>query len=242
MLLEFEPSAHAQVDLLLEMREYDLALSRALASNDVDLLTQALLYIDTHKQSQESFLRLLATYPQACRLLRVYYREKVTKEERTPWFNLSLSRGDFLEAGSILALQAYGQDVLGRRIEMMKEAARLFAHQSKQPPPSSSSSSSSSTTTTSSSLSSYTIPMAAGSAAFYAKATEEQADLLEVQQELEKKTGKNESVFVDMSVSETIYNLIVLASDVPPSRSAEFLQEAAKIQKRFKVCVCVCVY
>ena len=83
--------------------------------------------------------------------------------------------------------------------------------------------------------------MAAGSAAFYAKATEEQADLLEVQQELEKKTGKNESVFVDMSVSETIYNLIVLSSDVPPSRSAEFLQEAAKIQKRFKVCVCVCV-
>lgn len=57
----------------------------------------------------------------------------------------------------------------------------------------------------------------------------------QVQQELERRTGKAESVFVDMSVSETIYNLIVLASDVAPGRAQEFLQEAAKVQKRFKV-------
>ena len=60
-----------------------------------------------------------------------------------------------------------------------------------------------------------------------------------MQQELERRTGKAESVFVDMSVSETIYNLIVLASDVPPARASEFLQEAARVQKRlFKVQVC----
>lgn len=40
---------------------------------------------------------------------------------------------------------------------------------------------------------------------------------------------------MDMSVSETIYNLIVLASDVAPGRAQEFLAEAAKLQKRFKV-------
>lgn len=56
-----------------------------------------------------------------------------------------------------------------------------------------------------------------------------------MQQELERRTGKAESVFVDMSVSETIYNLIVLASDVPPGKGQEFLQEAARMQKRFKV-------
>lgn len=58
---------------------------------------------------------------------------------------------------------------------------------------------------------------------------------MQVQQELERRTGKAVSVFVDMSVSETIYNLIVLASDVAPGRAQEFLQEAQRVQKRFKV-------
>ena len=57
-----------------------------------------------------------------------------------------------------------------------------------------------------------------------------------MQQDLERRTGKAEGVFVDMSVSETIYNLIVLASDVPPGRAQEFVLEAARVQKRFKVC------
>ncbi len=57
-----------------------------------------------------------------------------------------------------------------------------------------------------------------------------------MQQDLERRTGKGEGVFVDMSVSETIYNLIVLASDVPPGPKAqEFMQEAQRLQKRFKV-------
>lgn len=53
------------------MREYELALSRALASGDLDLVYRALLHIEAHKPSQEAFLRLLGHYPQAARLLRV---------------------------------------------------------------------------------------------------------------------------------------------------------------------------
>ncbi len=129
MLLAYEPSATQHVELLLEMREFELALSRALASNDLDLSYRALLHIEAHKPSQEAFLRLLSTHPSALSLLRIYYRHKLTKEDRTPWFNLSLARGDFVEAGTILAFQAYAQESLPRRIEMLKEAARLYGHQ-----------------------------------------------------------------------------------------------------------------
>jgi len=75
------------------------------------------------------------------------------------------------------------------------------------------------------------------SASFYHRATEEQAELLEVQSALEKRTGKNENVFVGLSVSETIYNLIVLASDtLPPSLTPSLLlAEAGRVAKNFKV-------
>ena len=135
---------------------------------------------------------------------------------------------------------------LPRRIELIKEAARLYGHQGKQPPSSpapssspSSSSSSSSSSTAASTAAAAAAALAAStaSASFYHRATEEQAELLEVQSALEKRTGKNENVFVGLSVSETIYNLIVLASDtLPPSLTPSLLlAEAGRVAKKFKV-------
>ena len=110
MLLAYEPSSSSQVDLLLEMGEFNLALHRSLLSNDLDLAYRALLYLEAHKPSQETFLRLLSLHPSSLQLLKVYYRSRLTKEERTPWFNVSLARGDLMEAGTILAFQAYAQE------------------------------------------------------------------------------------------------------------------------------------
>lgn len=110
MLLTFEPSPSSQVDLLLEMGEFNLALHQSLLSNDLDLAYRALLYVEAHKPSQETFLRLLSLHPMSLQLLKVYYRSRMTREERTPWFNVSLARGDLMEAGTILAFQAYAQE------------------------------------------------------------------------------------------------------------------------------------
>lgn len=64
-----------QVDLLLELKEYERALARALASGDPDLIYRALLHTEAHKPSQEFFLRLLGKYPAAARLLKVRGRD-----------------------------------------------------------------------------------------------------------------------------------------------------------------------
>lgn len=58
MLLDYEPQASSQVDLLLELKEFDLGLSRALASSDLDIVYRALLYIEAHKPSQVGIGRL----------------------------------------------------------------------------------------------------------------------------------------------------------------------------------------
>ena len=64
--------------------------------------------------------------------------------------------------------------------------------------------------------------------AFQAKATEEQLALLAEQQKLEENTGH--PCFVDTSVSDTIYNLVCLATD-----NQGYLKSALSIQKKFKV-------
>jgi len=110
LLLDYDSSASSQVDLLLEMGEFKLALGKALRSNNLDVAYRALFFLEAHKASQEAFLALLASHPSSLRLLRVYYRSRLTKESRTPWFNVSLARGDLMEAGTLVAFQAYAQD------------------------------------------------------------------------------------------------------------------------------------
>lgn len=56
----------------------------------------------------------------------------------------------------------------------------------------------------------------------------------QIQERLDSRSGKPEAVFVDLSVSETIYNLILLASD-QPARAKDLLAEANNIMKKFKV-------
>lgn len=61
-----------QVELLLEMGELELGLQKAIGASDVDLLCKAVLHVASERQTQqEALLKLLATYPEALRLLRV---------------------------------------------------------------------------------------------------------------------------------------------------------------------------
>lgn len=67
---------------------------------------------------------------------------------------------------------------------------------------------------------------------FQAKQTEEQIELLGIQSELENRLGV--SCFLDMSVTETIYNLIALGA-TQLQHAAALQSDALKIQRRFKV-------
>lgn len=118
------------------MGELELGLQKAIASSDMDLLCRAVLHVAREKQnSQEALLKLLSAYPEALRLLRVsgaccgyetvrprahllllvacrlqsYYRHRLSSSDRTPWFLISLARADYVEAGTLVALQAYAQ-------------------------------------------------------------------------------------------------------------------------------------
>lgn len=68
--------------------------------------------------------------------------------------------------------------------------------------------------------------------AFQQRVTDEQVELLLQQQELERKYNQN--VFLDMSVSETINNLIVLGGKHPELQKSA-LVDATRLSKLFKV-------
>jgi len=67
---------------------------------------------------------------------------------------------------------------------------------------------------------------------FQRRATEDQVALLEFQSDLEKKYGTG--CFFDMSLSETVYNLIVLCS-TQQKRAVDLLSDANRLRRRFKI-------
>lgn len=77
-LLDLEVIPSNQVFPLLSMKEYDLALTKAVQSGDTDLAYSALLAIRRELPTAD-FFRLLRNKPAASRLFEVYCREKDTR-------------------------------------------------------------------------------------------------------------------------------------------------------------------
>jgi len=72
---------------------------------------------------------------------------------------------------------------------------------------------------------------------FHQKVTDEQVELLICQESLERKYSalmQTQVVFVDLSVSETVHNLLVLCKAHPTERP-NLTAEVARVQKQFKV-------
>lgn len=55
-LLQYEPLASDQVPLLMSMREDELALTKAIASGDTDLVYLTLLHLKKHRKQKDFFL------------------------------------------------------------------------------------------------------------------------------------------------------------------------------------------
>lgn len=199
MLLDMEKNAADQVPILLSMQEEELALQKAINSEDTDLIYLALIHIERLNQDPEVFMRLVHTHPEAVNLLKIYYRNKVNATERSPLHNLLLYSRNYLEAGIATVNQAYEQPVFARRLQLLKESTGIFGQ--------------------------------GRDLGIYKGLAEEELELVELQKALEVRSGKD---FVDLTASETIYNLFWMSVETPQEAS-RWMTEANKLIKKFKI-------
>lgn len=212
MILDMEAQASDQVPLLLSMQEEELALQKAINSEDTDLIYLTLIHLERSKAQSDSFLRLIYSHPEAVNLMKVYYRNKVTLLDRKLLHNFLVFGKNYLEAGiacvsHAIMLQSFQlKDVPAdpdqpnvSKLQILKEASTLLG-QNKE-------------------------------LAFQKSLVDEQIDLLDFQKALELRSQRD---FIDLNLTETIYNLVLLSIEFP-SDASRWEQEIVKITKKFKV-------
>ena len=199
MILDLEQNAADQVPLLLSMQEEELALQKAINSEDTDLIYLTLIHLERSRPDLQTFHRLIYTHPEAANLLKVYYRSKITPTDRSILHNLLMYNKNFLEAGIAAINQAYLQPSIEGRVQLMRDASTLFGQ--------------------------------GRDLAFPKTMTDEQLELIDFQKTLEIRSHRS---FVDLSLSETIYNIILLGLE-HPSDLAMWDREVAKLVKKFRV-------
>jgi hypothetical protein len=105
MILDMEQHAADQVPLLLSMKEEELALQKAINSEDTDLIYLTLIHLERSRPDMEAFYRLVHTHAEAVALLKVFYRNKVTVSDRAAIHNLLSYSKNYLEAGTAAVTQ-----------------------------------------------------------------------------------------------------------------------------------------
>lgn len=130
VVLDKEQQPENQIPLLLEMNEEELALQKAINSGDSDLIYFTLISLEQRvrptKASQDNFFRVTLLYPEAANLLKIYYRNKVTAQDRSILHNLLLYGKNFQEAGHAAVNQALQQVDMATRLHHLKEASQLY--------------------------------------------------------------------------------------------------------------------
>lgn len=126
MILDMEQHAAAQVPLLLSMNEEELALQKAINSEDTDLIYLTLIHLERSRPDMETFYRLVHSHPEAINLLKMYYRNKISAGDRTTLHNLLTYSKNYLEAGIAAVNQGYGQPSLLGRNPYLREASQIF--------------------------------------------------------------------------------------------------------------------
>lgn len=129
MLLDMEQHAADQVPLLLSMQEEELALSKAVNSEDTDLIYLTLIHLERSRPDAEAFYRLVHAHPEAANLLKIYYRNKATAGDRALLHNLLMYSRNYYEAGLACMNQAHLQESFPRKLQLVKEAIHLFGQQ-----------------------------------------------------------------------------------------------------------------
>jgi len=208
-LLDSECSVFEQIKLLLTMREYETAVTKAIESKEVDLVYLAILSIErSHrvahkKQAPDYLLSAIMRHSDAANLLRVYYQSCRLVKNSKELHNFLVCKSlcpDLHQAGNLLVRESYQQVERTDRIGKLIEAVSLYAQ--------------------------------ARDLQFQCKATQDQIELLKFQSDLEQKYGV--ACFFDMSVSETLYNLIALGA-TQHMYTSKLTTDISKLQNQFKM-------
>lgn len=149
----------------------------------------------------DTFYRVVHSHLEAANLLKIYYRHKVTKEDRSILHNLLVYNKNYFEAASAALTQGFAQTDPAKKVHFLKEASALLAQGKDN--------------------------------SFIKSVTDDQVELLEIQKNLEVRC-QTRRFFLDLSVSETLYELVLLAVD-EPSDARWVEQEVAKIAKKLRV-------
>lgn len=203
-ILDMEQHPGDQIPLLLKMNEEELALKKAINSEDTDLIYYTIISLEatlakSSKDKVEDFYRMIHAHPEAANLLKIYYKHKVTAEEQNALTDLLLYSKNFYEAGVTAANQSLIEVNPVARVPHLKRAANLFGQ---------------------------------GKDSFLKQMTEEQIELLDLHKNLEMRCQSRKD-FSCLNLSQTIEALIDLGIDDPvEARWTE--QEIVRVVKRFK--------
>lgn len=121
-LLEHEKKPEKQVRLLLDMEEDTLALDKAMASDDTDLILYVLLQIKAKKPALATFFRTINTRPIASSLVEStarYQDQELLKD-------LYYQDDRRLDGANLLFEEALKHDDFQQRVERMKPALKLL--------------------------------------------------------------------------------------------------------------------
>ena len=208
MILDMVQNPADQVPLLLSMHEDELALQKAVNSEDTDLIYLTLFHLERSRTDLESFYRLVYLHPEAVALLKLFFKHsKVTSTDRSTLHKFLIFSRNYLEA-AFIALRMAHQHVDNHEIQMkiMKEAAYLFAQHK--------------------------------DLAVYKSIVDEQMDLLDAQRILDTKLPPGSTTFVNLTLIETIDKLISLTVDTtqqPLGETEVWENEIMKLTKKFKL-------
>jgi len=208
LLLNQEQNARDQIPLLLQMNEEALALEKAIASEDTDLIYYTLIRLEerivqARGNSVDYFYRIIHNHPEAANLLKLYQQNKVTADDRTSLHRLLVYSKNYQEAGIAAVNQAFQQRTPATKVQFLREGSNLYAQ--------------------------------AKECAFFKAITDDELELMEVQRNLEMRLQlANRTQFINLTVMETLEKLIYLAlDDELELRTSD--AEVSKIVKRFRV-------
>ncbi len=213
IILDREQQPDDQIPLLLKMNEEELALQKAINSEDTDLIYYTLISLESrvipgNKSSQDNFYRIVHNHPEAANLLKIYYRNKISSQDRMPLHNLLLYSKNYMEAGNAAVTQAFQQMSSAGKTQFLKESSTLYT-QGKD-------------------------------TSFMRILVDEQLDLIDLQKQLEKRVDHVEQInginteFTTQTLHGTLTSLIeLMVYDEAQYRWVD--AELQKLVKKFKV-------
>ena len=205
ILLNNENHPSLQIPLLLKMNEDEIALNKAINSNDTDLIYSTLILLENriclkYNNNIEYFYKILINYNESINLLKIYHNNKITFDNRTKLHTLLMYFKLYYDAAIAAINQAYLQKNLNNKIIILKESITLFNYNKEYN--------------------------------YYKNLTEEEIELIEIQKIYELHCNNNIK-FLNKTLLETIEILIYYSIDnINELKWCEM--EIIKLIKKFK--------